>query len=103
MQCLFQPWTESLKTSGGGQPNNWKHDETKDYAVYIPTEKVVTTTHHVQNVETLDEDGNRHLQKQLRRENPTIKQLVANHEEADKRKAQLTETTSNGCENAVWK
>ena len=31
-----------------------KHDETKGYKVYIPRERVVVTTQHVKNVETLD-------------------------------------------------
>lgn len=62
-----------------------KPDETKVYKVYIPRDRVVITTQHVQNVETLGGDRSRHLQKQLRREGPTPKQLVTSREEACKR------------------
>ena len=34
-----------------------KHDETKGYKVFIPRDRVVVTTQHVKNVETLDGDG----------------------------------------------
>ncbi|EGZ19026.1 hypothetical protein PHYSODRAFT_301448 [Phytophthora sojae] len=45
-----------------------KDDESKGYKVYLPHDRIVIVTQHVQNVETLNAPGNEQLQAQLRRE-----------------------------------
>ena len=71
-----------------------KHDETKGFKVYIPRERVVVMTKHVKNVETLDKDGNHHLQEQLRRQELALEQSILKHDEVGKRKEQLTSNAS---------
>lgn len=39
-----------------------KNDETKGYKVYSPKDRIVITTQHIKNVETLDDKQNAQLQ-----------------------------------------
>ncbi|CAI5713009.1 unnamed protein product, partial [Peronospora destructor] len=80
-----------------------KHDETKGYKVYKPRDRVVVTTQHVTNVETLDVQGNCHLQEQLKREDPTLEQSILGHEESGRRKKQLNSPELNGRDTAERK
>ncbi|CAI5721083.1 unnamed protein product [Peronospora destructor] len=80
-----------------------KHDKTKDYKVYIPLDRVVVTTQHVTNVETLDVQGNRHLQEQLKRKDPTLEQSILGHEESARQKEQLNSPELNGRDTAERK
>lgn len=42
-----------------GRNDTWQNDETKEFRVYLPKERIVITTQHVRNVETLNSDQNR--------------------------------------------
>ncbi|KAG2779649.1 hypothetical protein PC129_g17101 [Phytophthora cactorum] len=58
-----------------------KNDETKGYKVYLPKDRIVITTQHIKNVETLDAKQNAQLQAQLKLEDPELKKAVENREE----------------------
>ncbi|ETP21533.1 hypothetical protein F441_04969 [Phytophthora nicotianae CJ01A1] len=53
-----------------------KNDETKGYKVYLPKDRIVITTQHIKNVETLDNKQNEQLQAQLEREDPDLRRAV---------------------------
>ncbi|KAG2781011.1 hypothetical protein PC129_g19254 [Phytophthora cactorum] len=55
-----------------------KHDETKGCKVYLPKDRIVITTQHIKNVETLDAKQNAQLQAQLELEDPELKKAVEN-------------------------
>ncbi|KAG6590869.1 putative mitochondrial protein [Phytophthora cinnamomi] len=55
-----------------------KDDQTKDYKMYLPRDRIVIVVQHVQNVETHYAPGNEQLQAQLRREGPELGTLEAN-------------------------
>lgn len=63
-----------------------KHDETKGFKVYLSREQLVITTQHVKNVETMGIDGNCQLQKQLRRKDPNLRQVMEEREKATRGK-----------------
>lgn len=63
-----------------------KKDETKGYKVYLPKDRIVITTQHIKNVETLDNKQNAQLQAQLERENPDLRCAVEEREKASNRK-----------------
>ncbi|ETN12333.1 hypothetical protein PPTG_09191 [Phytophthora nicotianae INRA-310] len=64
-----------------------KNDETKGYKVYLPKYRIVITTQHIKNVETLDNKQNEQLQPQLEREDPDLPRAVEEREEAAKRRS----------------
>ena len=66
----------------------------KIYKIFILHDMVVKTP-MVRNVEALDGDGNRQIQEQIRREYPTLKQLLLSQGEYGSQKEVQTTTASN--------
>ena len=63
-----------------------KNDETKGFRVHLPQERIVITTQHVRNVETLKSDQNAQLQAQLERADPGLRRAVLKQGEVANRK-----------------
>ncbi|OWZ05617.1 putative mitochondrial protein [Phytophthora megakarya] len=72
------------------------NDETKGFKVYLPKDRIVITTQHIKNVETLDSKQNEQLKAQLEREDPALKRAVEEREGAPKRKetSKIIETST---------
>ena len=71
-----------------------KNDETKGFRVYLPQERIVITTQHVRNVETLNSDQNSQLHAQLERKDPDLRRAVPDQDEVAKRKSGDSSTTA---------
>ncbi|GMF59484.1 unnamed protein product [Phytophthora fragariaefolia] len=65
-----------------------KNDETKGYKVYLPRDRVVIVTQHVQNIDTLHVADNTQVQPQLRREDPEFDRAPLEQEKTAQRKEQ---------------
>lgn len=63
-----------------------KSDETKGLRVYLPKERIVITTQHIRNVETLNSEQNVQLQVQPEREYPMLRHAILESENAAKLK-----------------
>ncbi|OWZ03940.1 Copia LTR rider [Phytophthora megakarya] len=61
-----------------------KNDETKGFKVYLPKDRMVITTQHIQNVETLNNQQNALLQTHLEREDPSLRLAPTTRNEAAK-------------------
>ncbi|OWZ15171.1 hypothetical protein PHMEG_00011234 [Phytophthora megakarya] len=69
-----------------------KNDKTKGFKVYLPKDRVVITTQHIRNVETLTSAQNAQLQAQLEREDPELRRSI---DGAAKRKEPTTEKSAD--------
>ena len=62
-----------------------KNDETKGYKVLLLKDKVVTTTRHVSNIETLNDEANKNIVQALEdAEEDDLEQLVRNQQLVNK-------------------
>ncbi|KAE9307797.1 hypothetical protein PR003_g20912 [Phytophthora rubi] len=70
-----------------------KNDETKAFKVHVPKARIVITTQHIENVETLDSKQNAQLQAQLEREGPELKRAIEQREQAAERKEHVADSS----------
>nr|CCA21027.1 copia LTR rider putative [Albugo laibachii Nc14] len=68
-----------------------KNDETKGFQVYLPHKKLVVTTQHVKNVETMGAEENQHLQKHLHQEDLSLQAVKEKQNAAEWKELHATQ------------
>uniref|UniRef100_M4BL74 RxLR effector candidate protein n=1 Tax=Hyaloperonospora arabidopsidis (strain Emoy2) TaxID=559515 RepID=M4BL74_HYAAE len=78
-------------------------DETKGFKVYLTKEKIVITTQHIRNVDTINSVQSAQLQKRIEHEDPMLRRAGMDRDETPKMKdsAESKKNGSTADENSV--